>query len=104
MLSSNGLFKNTQSVLASQASKAVFKLRKSLYKFKNVPLSLALDLFDKLINPILNYASEVWGFHDAPEIERVHLSFCRVRGGLNSNFVEAISYVKVFIVITIVFY
>ena len=31
-----------------------------------------MELFDKLISPILNYGSEVWGFHDAPEIEKVY--------------------------------
>ena len=77
VVSSNGLFLKTQSTLASQANKAVFKLRKSLSKFKNVPISLSLELFDKLISPILSYASEIWGFHESPDIERVHLSFCK---------------------------
>ena len=36
-----------------------------------------MDLFDKYISPILNYSSEVWGFHKAIEIERVHLNFCK---------------------------
>lgn len=36
-----------------------------------------LDLFDKLILPILNYGGEVWGFSKAESIERVHLQFCK---------------------------
>ena len=36
-----------------------------------------MDLFDKLISPILNYGSEVWGFAKADNIERVHLQFCK---------------------------
>ena len=70
-------FKNSQATLADQASKALFQLHKTLHKFKNVPVSLTLDLFDKFISPILNYASEMWGFHSAPEIERIHLTFCK---------------------------
>ena len=35
-----------------------------------------LDLFDKLIAPILNYGSEVWGLNSAKAVETVHLSFC----------------------------
>ena len=66
VFSSNGFFKNSQATLADQASKALFQLHKTLHKFKNVPVSLTLDLFDKFISPILNYASEVWGFHSAP--------------------------------------
>ena len=70
--------KNSQATLADQTSKALFQLhRKTLHKFKNVPVSLTLDLFDKFISPILNYVSEVWGFHSAPEIERIHLTFCK---------------------------
>ena len=34
-------------------------------------------MFDKLIAPILNYSSEVWGFIQANSIERVHLQFCK---------------------------
>ena len=69
-------FKNSQATLADQASKALFQLHKTLHKFKNVPVSLTLDLFDTFISPILNYASEVWGFHSAPEIERIHITVC----------------------------
>jgi len=34
-------------------------------------------LFDKLILPILNYGCEVWGFHNAQNIERLHTQFCK---------------------------
>ena len=54
-----------------------FQLHKILLRFKSIILSAALDLFDKLITPILCYGCEVWGFHSAPDIERVHLSFRR---------------------------
>ncbi len=36
-----------------------------------------LDLFDKLVLPILNYGGEVWGFCQAQQIERIHLKFCK---------------------------
>ena len=36
-----------------------------------------LDLFDKLVSPILNYGSEVWGFYKSTAIETVHLQFCK---------------------------
>ena len=40
-------------------------------------VSFVLDLFDKLIIHILCYGCEMWGFHPAPDIERVHLSFLK---------------------------
>ena len=50
-----------------------------------------MELCDKLISPILNYGSEVWGFHDAPEIEKVHLKFCKnilgVKNSVQNDFV-----------------
>ena len=44
-------------------------------KFTDLAVSHMPDLFDKLILPILNYGSEVWGFSKAETIERVHLQF-----------------------------
>ena len=44
-----------------------------------------MELFDKLISPILNYGSEVWGFRDGLEIERVHLKFCKSILGLKPS-------------------
>ena len=36
-----------------------------------------MDLFDRLIAPILNYSSEVLGFHKSHDVETVHLHFCK---------------------------
>lgn len=30
-----------------------------------------------MISPIVNYGCEVWGFHKAPDIERVHMKFLK---------------------------
>ena len=39
--------------------------------------SHVLELFDKLVSPILNFGSEVWGFHKSPSIETIRLQFCK---------------------------
>ena len=57
-----GSFSEAQNTLAGQAQKAIFQLNKYLYKFTILSPRHKLDLFDKLILPILNYGSEVWGF------------------------------------------
>ena len=72
-----GLCHQTQKTLAGQAVKAIFAMNKYLYKFTYLKPLHVLDLFYKLISPILNYGSEVWGFHKAPAIEAVHLQFCK---------------------------
>ena len=72
-----GSFQHTQSALVGQAQKAIFKMNKHIYKFTYINPSHKLELFDKLISPIVNYSSEVWGFTNAPSIERTHLQFCK---------------------------
>ena len=67
----------TQSTLAGQAQKAIFKLNKYLYKFTYITPRHKLDLFDKLVSPILNYGSEVWGFAKSVTIEIVQMQFCK---------------------------
>ena len=34
-----------------------------------------LSLFDTYVKCILNYGCEVWGYHTAPDIEKIHLYF-----------------------------
>ena len=77
VFSANGSFNKAQANLAKQANKAVFMLRKKLLQFNNVKPEHYLDLFDKFISPVLSYGCEVWGFHPSPDIEKVHLSFCK---------------------------
>ncbi|MCG8093252.1 MAG: hypothetical protein JAZ17_06420 [Candidatus Thiodiazotropha endolucinida] len=72
-----GSFAETQNTLSGQAQKAIFKMNKYVYKFTFFSPRHKLELFDKLIMPILNYGSEVWGFIQANSIERVHLQFCK---------------------------
>jgi hypothetical protein len=36
-----------------------------------------LSLFDTYISSVLCYGCEVWGFHKSPEIERVHIEYCK---------------------------
>jgi len=77
VFTSGGSFCDASNTLAGQALKAIFKLKKYLYKFTEIPVGNKLELFDKLITPILNYGSEVWGFFKALPIERVHMQFCK---------------------------
>ncbi|MCG8046921.1 MAG: reverse transcriptase family protein [Candidatus Thiodiazotropha taylori] len=77
VFTSGGSSFETQKTLAGQGLKAVFTLNKYLYKFTSIRPSHMLELFDKLVSPILNYASEVWGFYKATAVETVHVQFCK---------------------------
>ena len=71
--------------LSSQALKAIFTLNKYLHSFSTLKPSHILDVFDKLISPILNYGSEVWGFHKAKSIETFHIQFCKRMLGIKQS-------------------
>ena len=71
--------------MSGQALKAIFTLRKYLNSFTVLSPGHILDLFDKLITPILNYCSEVWGFHSAKAIETTHMSFCKRMLGIKQS-------------------
>lgn len=71
--------------MSGQAQKAIFKLNKYLYKFTSITPKHKLELFDKLVTPILNYGSEVWGFCQAKQIERTHLMFCKQLLGVKTS-------------------
>ena len=63
--SSGGSFQQTFDYIEGQALKAVLALKQYLTVFKNITISHTLELFDKLILPILNYGVKVWGFSEA---------------------------------------
>ena len=74
----------TKKYLADKALKAMYEVLKMgrLYKLS---VKIKLDLFDKMIKPILLYGCEVWGFGKNEVLERVHLQFCKILLNLKSS-------------------
>lgn len=72
-----GSYAETQKNLSGKALKATFALEKYLYKYTDIGPKHVLELFDKLVSPIMSYGSEVWGFIRADNIERIHTQFCK---------------------------
>ena len=68
--STEGSFSEAQSALSGHALKAIFQMNKYLQKFTSLSVQHRLDLFEKLITPILNFAQGAC-------TERVHLQFCK---------------------------
>ena len=77
VFSTGGSFSHAQLTLSGQALKGIFKMNKQLNKFTNLTVKHRIDLYDKLIYPMLSYCSEVWGFVEGTQIERVHMQFCK---------------------------
>ena len=73
VFSTGGSFSRAQLTSSGQALRGIFKLNKQLNKFTNLTVKHRIDLYDKLIYPMLSYCSEVWGFLEGTQIERVHM-------------------------------
>ena len=52
-VTSNGKSAQSQITLAEQGNKAIFQLQKRLNRFPQIKISESLNLFDKLMSPIL---------------------------------------------------
>ena len=66
----------SQKALADQAWKATFSL-KSLFERVSLKPSEKVKLFDCMIIPIMNYGSEIWGSHKAPDMDRIYMRFLK---------------------------
>ena len=53
--------------------------------FGYFPPEETFKLFDAMVQPIVCYASPVWGYQPYICIERVHVNFCKRLGGLNKS-------------------
>ena len=62
--------------LVEQAQKSLFAIYKKI-RIQNIPIDLQLKLFDSLVEPIILYGSEVWGFENIQIMEKIHLTFCK---------------------------
>ena len=72
----NGSFVGAKKKLVEQSQKALFSVYTKIRNL-NLPIDIQLKLFDYLVEPILLYGAEVWGFENLDIIERVHLQFCK---------------------------
>ena len=84
VFSRSGSFCKTKKHLYEQAQKAMYGIIKKIREF-NLPLECQLDLFDKVVVPVLLYGSEVWGFEKLDLIERLHLKFLKYVLNLKSS-------------------
>ena len=76
LFSKNNSFLATKKQIAEQGSRALYSL---LRKSRNMqlPIDIQIELFNKLVKPILLYGCEVWGFGNLEIIERVQLKFLK---------------------------
>ena len=62
--------------LTRQAQQSHFRMYKSI-RNQYIPIDLQLKLIDAMVEPILLYGSEIWGYENIKIIEQVHFQFCK---------------------------
>ena len=72
----NGNWNRSQKCIAKHASFALYNVFTILNSVE-LPISQQCSLFDTLVGSILNFGSEIWGFHEATDIELIHTKFLR---------------------------
>ena len=72
----NGNWYRTQKCIADHASYALHSLF-SVFNEVEIPTCQNCKLFDTLVASVLNYCSDIWGYHEGKYIEIVHTKFCR---------------------------
>ena len=60
----------------NEARRSLFAMYKRI-KNQSISIELQLRLFDSIVEPILLYGSEVWGFENTIYIEWIHIQFCK---------------------------
>ena len=71
-----GNFRKCKMYVKDQATKAMFALLSKGRRLK-LPIDIMLDLFDKMVVPVLLYGCEVRGYENNIVVDMVFLKFCK---------------------------
>ena len=83
-LSRTGTFTTAKKHIAEQANKALFSLLQKIRSL-SLPYDIQINLFDKLVKPILLYGSEIWGSGNIDILERIQLKFYKFVFNLSTS-------------------
>ena len=73
----SGSFLNAKKDRVSKGTQAMYSVLKK-GRLNNLSIECQLDLFDKIVKPVLLYGCEIWGYGNNNIIEKVHLKFCKL--------------------------
>ena len=88
VFTTGGYFNTVFEMLASQALKAIFKLKSNLLKFPGITIQHKFDLFNNVILPKLYYGVKVWGLNEGIQsCTFLQINILEGRGETQNNFV-----------------
>lgn len=70
---------------SSKAKKAMAVIKRLHHILGSIPVNTLFHIFDTKIKLILLYGSEVWGFKEYEEIEKVQVNFCKTILGVGRD-------------------
>ena len=80
----NGKWNITQKRICEVASRAMYNIL-DMSNTTTLSTKLKCKVFDSMVSSIANYGSEVWGFHPAECIEKMHYKFCKLILGVKKT-------------------
>ena len=92
VLGGSGKFKKGVENLTNQGYRAMFNLKSILHNYPELMTDTKLHLFDTLINPVISYSCEVWGFSEAKQLETLHLQYLKLLLGVRKTTPTCIVY------------
>ena len=87
----SGSFLTTKKFIAEQASIPMFSLLRKV-KTLQLPFDIQIDLFNKIVKPILGYGCEIWSFGNFDSIEHVQLTYFKYVFNLKKSTPSAMIY------------
>lgn len=91
LFSYNGRLQRAINRCYQKGLKSMFGVLRTCRKL-NLPIDLSLELFDKVVLPVMLYGCEVWGAGNTKMVEKVHLKFCKYLLNLSIRTPSAIVY------------
>ncbi len=78
LYSTVGQIKETKTYISKSCTRALFKVIRYCEQLGQLPPATALDLFDALISPLIDYGSEIWYRESIiSRLETIHLRYLK---------------------------
>ena len=89
--SSNGTFAKAKKSAYDKASRALFSLLQTARR-QHLPIDVVMDLFEKMVVPILLYGCEIWGYENLAMLEKLHIKAIKFMLHLHKSTKNAMVY------------
>ena len=94
ILSSSGSFSKGISDLAIRGNRALFGLKKIIHENPYMSVDIQINLFHSLVESVMSYSCEIWGFKEAEELEKIHIGFLKSILGVRKSTPSAYIYTE----------